>query len=221
MPPLDAEEIHAAVDQAVALEKQGSLENAREHYNLGVELRLSDDFASARQHLERAIALDPNYAVAYAELGWALHGWARMLGETKQARALRTTAVTHLERALSLEPKLYWGRLYLALVLDALDRWRRAKVHYETATERYPNESLVHAFYGDFLACRYGNVPLAERHLRKAVELDPEDPAAHFHLGKFLKRRGDYTEARRHLLMADALGRDGALSVLDEDDGNE
>ena len=206
-------------------ERRACLEKALEldpnydeaHYNLGVTYRLAGELTLARHHLELAVALDPNYALAHAELGWTLVGSARSARGDEQARALRNSAVMHLELALSLEPTLYWANLYLALALEGLDRPRGAKIQYEAAIRRHPNESLAHAFYGDFLGNRYGNIPLAEHHLRRAVALDPEEPSAHLCLGKFLKKRGNHAEARRHLRRADELGSGAARAVLEED----
>jgi Tfp pilus assembly protein PilF len=206
-------------------ERRACLEKALEldpnydeaHYFLGEQFRLDGELTLARHHLELAVALDPNYAIAHAELGWTLFGSART-ARGPDVRALQNAAVMHLERALALDPTLYWANLYLALAFEELERPRGAKIHYEAAIRLHPNRALPHALYGDFLSNRYGNILLAEHHLRRAVELDPEDSGAHFHLGKFLERRGNHDEARRHLLRAEELGRTDARAVLEEDD---
>jgi tetratricopeptide (TPR) repeat protein len=62
------EEAEEAVRQALALEP----ENDEGHYNLGVALRFRNEDIDAEVHFRRAIELDSDYMVAYAELGFVL-----------------------------------------------------------------------------------------------------------------------------------------------------
>jgi tetratricopeptide (TPR) repeat protein len=81
---------------------------------------------------------------------------------------------------------------------------------YEALAAREPGSSTVHRMLGA-VAKRKGDAAKAEAELRKAVELDPQDPLAHRDLGVFLY------ETNR---MADALAEgEKAVALHDDDPG--
>src|SRR5262249_4930599 len=69
----------------------------------------------------------------------------------------------------------------------------RAKAEFSRAVSLAPNDAVCHRQYGRFLYDT-GDLPAAEGELRRAVELDPADPYAAYHLGNCLlaqNRPGD------------------------------
>lgn len=87
------------------------LSPAEEAYNEGVNLLRKGDLAGARDHFQRAVALQEDFAEAHNNLGYCL----RKLGEEHYEAALG-----HYNRAIELKPKLaeaymYRGVLYVLM----------------------------------------------------------------------------------------------------------
>ena len=55
--------------------------------NLGISLYYQKDLGGAIQYYEKAIALDPDYAMAYSNLGLALRDYKDLEGAVKHFRA--------------------------------------------------------------------------------------------------------------------------------------
>jgi tetratricopeptide (TPR) repeat protein len=186
------------------------------HYDLGYDLRRKGDLESAIEHFRKALAIDPLYAGAHAELGMALV----RLSETGRgdADSLFGEALDHLERAVALDANAPKWRLYLAVTLWQADRLRQARVHYEAAVHLDPDKAATLGFYADFLSTAFGCRTEAELRFKRAIELDPEHPGVHYYFGKHLLRVGRHAEARRELLLADRLGDERALPLLQSSD---
>jgi serine/threonine protein kinase len=149
----------------------------------------------AIQSFEQAIALDPEYALAYAGLAdsWALYrpyGWLPI-------GACKPQAQLAIERAMALGPDLAEVQFAQALHICYFDRhWRRSEPHFVRATELNPRWSLARAFYGVFLA---GDYRLAEARVQAAasIELDPLSPFIHGAAGMTAFAGGDVPGAER------------------------
>ncbi|MEW6207790.1 MAG: tetratricopeptide repeat protein [Acidobacteriota bacterium] len=176
------------------------------HYNLGYEYRLRKKYARAEKHLRRAIEIDPRYALAYAELGCVL---LHNKNKTKDASRL-------LRKSVRLDPNNRWSRAYLGNALWRLRRLKAADEQYRKLIEIWPDNSLSYWCYGGFLACESDDTSLAESYLRKAVELDPKDPAANYELGKNLLYWERKDEAIKYLKKAARLGHDKAKKLLQD-----
>jgi tetratricopeptide (TPR) repeat protein len=175
------------------------------HYNLGVEHRFRGEYADAIARFERAIAIDPDYAIAHAELGFTL---------LLQRQGSEKRALVHLRRAVALDAKYHWSRIYLAQCAWKLGRIREARMQYDAAVRLKPACGYVLSLYADFLSSAFGPSAEVEARFRKAVALDPDDDQVRYYYGKHLLRAERYTEARAQLVLADALGHPRALEVL-------
>ena len=165
---------------------------AREHHQNATER----DTLVARDYLERAIALDPNYAPAYAWLCFVVQraltqGWGEMDGEVAREKAL-----VFARRAVHLEPSspLCVARLAYALMLHR--RYEEAVTAAREALRlrRWLTwESLMTA--GETLGC-CGCHEEAIEALQKALAEDPLcPPSAHGMLGRSLLLDGRAEEA--------------------------
>jgi TolB-like protein/Tfp pilus assembly protein PilF len=147
----------------------------------------------AIQSFEQAIALDPEYALAYAGLAdsWALYrpyGWLPV-------NACRPQAERAVERAMALGPDLAEVQFAQALHILYFHRhWRAAEPHFARAAELNPRWSLARAFYGVFLA---GNYRAEEARVQAAasIELDPLSPFIHGAAGMTAFAVGNVAEA--------------------------
>ena len=98
----------------------------------------------AVQLLEKAIALDPNYAQAYAFMGYAFSIKAQFLTNP----ALLDRAVEYLQKAIELRPMLSDSYSALGMTFIAMDRVDDAIGALKRALAIAPNDSFVHAALG-------------------------------------------------------------------------
>ncbi|HEU4934910.1 MAG TPA: protein kinase [Vicinamibacterales bacterium] len=130
-----------------------------------------DSLRRAREHFERAVALDPGYALAYAGLGdtfGAMSYYGHILpseGFPRAAAAARRALELDAEVAdahvtLGIE-RLFWGW-----------DWAAAERELQTAIRLNPNLALAHSVYGLILAVG-GRNEEALKEARHARELDP------------------------------------------------
>lgn len=151
---------------------------------------------TAIRYFEEAIALDPEYALAYAGLAdcysiLRVYGWTPL--EHSQPRAL--DAVT---KALALNPELPEAHFSKALYTFHYERhWRSARQHFVDALTLSPRMAMFEAYFGLFLASEY-EYPDARQRLDRALELDPHSSVAHFLAASAACAMGDLVAAERH-----------------------
>jgi len=171
---------------------------AYEHYLKGRHYwhqRSPSTLRLAIQSFEQAIALDADYALAYAGLAdsWALYrpyGWLPI-------EACRPQAERAVERAMALGPHLAEVQFAQALHIFYFDpHWRRSEPYFLRATEINPRWSLARAFYGVFLAGNY-RLPEARVQAAASIELDPLSPFIHGAAGMTAFAGGDVEAAAR------------------------
>ena len=131
------------------------------HYNIALAFRAlnrSDDVAA---HLERAIALRPDYPFAYLNLG----NVRREQGRTREAIAC-------YQRVVALSPNIAAPYFNLANIAAAQGLWSEAARGYEQALAREPNYAEAHAGLGAALLAQRNSVA-AVPHLQRALALNP------------------------------------------------
>ena len=79
--------------------------------------------------------------------------------------------------------------------------WDGVKPLIAAALERNPR-SVAHLNYRSFVLESEGDLPQAERVLREALDVEPDDSATRSNLGRVLLRQGRYAEAVDHLQRA-------------------
>ncbi len=184
-----------------------------------------ENIYKAVEYWEQAVAVDPNYALAYAELAGGYgsrggRGLDRNQRETKREAAAR--------RALELDANL--AEAHIALASIKLDRWewQEAEREYRRAIELNPNLPRAHNGYASYLSLmsRHDEAIAEVKHagqvdpmgfpvsanagliffrarrydeamesLKKLLELDQASPAAHKQLGDVYEVKGMYPEA--------------------------
>jgi serine/threonine protein kinase/Tfp pilus assembly protein PilF len=157
-------------------------------------------FGMAIRFFEEAIALDPQYALAYTGLAdcysiLRVYGWTPP--EHSQPRAL--DAVT---RALELDPELPEAQFSRALYEFYFERhWRSARARFEQAIAASPRMALFEAYYALFLATAY-QYEEARRRLDRALELDQHSSVIHFLAASAACVMGDAENAEARALRA-------------------
>jgi tetratricopeptide (TPR) repeat protein len=133
-------------------------------YQLGLELRAQSKNLEARPAFKAAVALDPNFAIAYAQLGSSYSN----AGETQEGKKYFQKAFDLRARATEPE-RLYIVGRYFDLITNEREKGSET---YKLWTEMYPNEWLAYnglANYANLLG-RYDTVVDASK---ETVRLEP------------------------------------------------
>ncbi len=133
-----------------------------------------EDMQLAREHFQRAVDLDPDYAKGY----WGL---AKLCGFMTQAGLLtpeegRAQCRPPIERALELDPFLPEAYLGMAVFLTWQDfDFEAARPQFERAIELNPSYAEAHMFYSHYLGI-VGELDKSSYHMKRALEFDPLNP---------------------------------------------
>jgi serine/threonine-protein kinase len=151
----------------------------------------------AVQMYERAVALDPKFALAFARLAKA-HGdiyWANTDRTAKRLTLMRTAA----ETAMRLDPELPEAHIALAYYYYwGLRDFGRALGEISLAAEGQPGSGEIFAMRGALLR-RSGRLSEAVANLDRALELDPRTPHLPFNIANIYGAMRDYPDAVRYL----------------------
>lgn len=130
-----------------------------------------DGFRRAREHFERAISLDPTYALAYAGLADAF-GALAYYGLLEPGEGF-PRAKAAAARAIELDPDVAEPHASLGLSYLFWDHnWEKAEQSYRRAIKLNPQLALAHALYSIFLITT-GRHDEAIAEARTAQKLDP------------------------------------------------
>jgi serine/threonine-protein kinase len=134
----------------------------------------------AVEYFQQAIAVDPNYALAYAELSY---GYDILVSVSElDPKEFRPKAEAAAYRALELDDSLPEAHLALASnKLSAWD-WAVAEREYKRAIELNPNLARAHSAYSLYLSI-WGRHDEAIAEAKRARELDPISLPANALLG--------------------------------------
>ncbi len=158
------------------------------HYRLTQEAN-----AQARQMFEKAIALDLQYAEAYAWLGmtyWKESAWRWSADPQALEHALAL-----VQQALALDDSLPGAHSLLSLVYALQQQYDRAIAEGERAIALDPNDADSYAGQAQVLN-RAGRPEEALRMVEQAMRLNPRCPPWYlYHLGLAYQMTGRYAEA--------------------------
>jgi serine/threonine-protein kinase len=145
------------------------------------------------KHLEQAIARDPNYALAYATIGFAYTENAIGVAGTLPPDEAFRQAKAAVAKALELDSGLAEAHAVLAHLKVACDYdWTGAEAEYKRAIELDPNSGVAYDSYSLMLSALERYDEAIEMHGR-AHELDPL--AHRMDTATILLRAGRYDEA--------------------------
>ncbi len=105
--------------------------------------------SKALEYFERAVALDPEYSAAYAEMAWVYYSQA--MGSS-DPREIMPKARTAAERALALDPNLAKAHVVQAMVKEHEFDWNGAETEYKRAIDLSPNLDFARNNYAFFLS---------------------------------------------------------------------
>ena len=156
-----------------------------------------EDYRKAITYFDRAIELDPDYALAYAERS---ETWTIIGDLTGQRPTAYPKARSDAEKAVAIAPALAEAHAALGWV-RAFAEWKFAEglSELQSAKELSPANPTANDLLARVIVY-WGRIEDAERQARQAVELDPLSAVTQFSLGRVLFYAGKLDEA-------DAAGR--------------
>jgi non-specific serine/threonine protein kinase len=160
-------------------------------------LQRSDERYMAVEMLERAVELDPEFALAWARLSEE-HAQLFFNGEDRTEERLEKSLAA-VEQALEIEPNLPQARVAKGRYFYWGPRdYERALEQFMIAEQSLPNDSDLMASIA-YIIRRQGRREEALERQRKAFELDPRSGEQSRALGTTLMQLGRFEEAERQL----------------------
>ncbi|MDE2711748.1 MAG: tetratricopeptide repeat protein [Acidobacteriota bacterium] len=161
-------------------------EDEKAHFGLAGMLAALGERDGAIRHLDEAVHVRPDFALALSDLG-RLHF---LNGDVDRAVAL-------FSRAIAASPELPQAHHNLGTVRLAQRNPEEAEAHFRRALEEWPEFAEAHYGLGEALEAE-SQPDEAFEHYRRAVSAKPDFALAHFRLGNLLARSDDGDAAVRH-----------------------
>ncbi len=172
--------------------------------------RKEENIRAAIDAFKQAIAIDPEFAVAYEALAAAygsLSGWSDVTGP----EALEY-AVPYAEKALQLDPKLSEARAIIAESYGVKHQWSELVEQYELALQNTPSNPTVIQWYAEIMH-NLGYLDLALETALRAYEIDPASPVVN-NVITYIAVGADEDEiALKHWKIASELGVSGVANL--------
>ena len=151
--------------------------------------KLYDD--EARIALEKAVEIDPEFAMAYRRLSsayGAIQNIEAMNSSLKKAKAL-LHKTTEKER-LSIE---------IAYAASIENNAEKQYLLLQEYARKFPKEKGTHRALGSYYEFRRGDLEEAIKEYKKALDLDPDYGDVHNDLAYIYTEKGDFSKAVEHL----------------------
>ena len=146
----------------------------------------------ALAHFEKAIALDPNYARAYAAAGSALLLLEDYSSTTVEERTRRSD---YISRALALDPALGEAHIARATMLQNARDFDGAEQEFKRGIQLAPGYATGYQWYGELLLNEIADIDRALPLLKRAAVLDPLSPVVNAEYAYGLAVSGDQDRA--------------------------
>ena len=159
--------------------------DARKAFDRAEQAENKGDHQQAEEGFRQAIAIDPEFADAFEELGAV----EAMQGNFAQA-------ITDFQKAIDLVPDHPLALANLSIALAKSGRLAEAAVVARRALRVMPNSGTVHYVLAACLISEQGDTDEVLDHLERST---PEIPRAHLLAAELLSRRGRRDEAMRHV----------------------
>ena len=171
----------------------------------------TQDRKQAAEYFSQAIAVDPNYALAYAELS---NSYRSLIGSsTFDPKEYLPKAEAAAQKALELDESLADAHYAQANLKTYAWQWAAAEAEYKRAIELNPNLALAHRWYASYLRLM-GRHEQAIIEIRRARELDPLSPGVSATVGYILFSARQYDQAIEELKKTLEADRDYSYTHL-------
>jgi len=160
--------------------------------------RSQEGIQKSVEYFNQAIAVDPNFAQAYAGLAdsWLTAGWYRDVPPQES----RSRSLAAIDKAVALDPTLAEPHATLGTVKMLFEwDWAGAEQEFKKAIEMNPRYPTAHQRYSLFLPI-VGRIEEAVAEAKKAKDLDPLSLSVNENVGDILCLAERYDEAEQQLL---------------------
>lgn len=155
--------------------------------------RTNPDVRKAIEYFEKAVQLDPNFALAYAELASA-HSFALNSGGRKATEGY-IKAKAAIEKALAIDDNLAEAHSYLGVIKTNYEwDFAGAELEHQRAVELNPNSAAAHRMYAGLLVI-LGRFDESFAEMKTAIDLEPASAGNHHVYGWLLFQARRYDEA--------------------------
>ena len=163
---------------------------------------------AAIQHFQRAVELDPDFALAYSGLGSCyVHRVLKTLGEADD----HMKAERAFNEALAIAPKLLEARMHMVFIYLSRNEKQQARSEAARLRDEYPNDVGVH-FVRGVLARLDGEYDRALRSFDRMVRLNPgELVVASYNRARIFMYQGRWEDALHELDQGAAVEPDHPL----------
>ena len=151
-----------------------------------------EDRKKAGEYFTQAIAADPAYALAYAELSDVYRSLVN--SGTLDPKEYLPKGQSAAQKSLELDEGLAEGHYSLANLKTYAWQWADAESEYKRAIELNPNLALAHRWYASYLRL-VGKNEQAVAEIKRARELDPLSPGVNATVGYLLFGARQYDQA--------------------------
>lgn len=159
------------------------------HINLGLRYISHGNREMARDHLDKALAID-------SRSSGALMGYALVYEQEGE----HELAEDNFKKAMSANPSDTRARFYYAVYLNSLDRFAEARRYFIKVTEdvSYPHRAMAFASLGHVEA-EMGDSNAARQALERALRINPKLPQVYIELAELEYQAGNYKTAQTNL----------------------
>ena len=156
--------------------------------------RTAEGLKSSIDLFRRAIAADPNYALAYAGLA-DTYNVIGNYGAGVSGQQAKILADQVSRKALELDDSLPEAHAARAAALTQSRRWEESEREFRRAIELNPNNAAAHYFYAYTLLMPEKRMDEALEEIRRALSLDPLSPIVNVNYAVLLMVAGRESEA--------------------------
>jgi TolB-like protein len=160
----------------------------------------------------QAIALDPDFSDAYAEIGFAY----LILGNLSNEKSI----IENIEKSLELNPNSSRANSYKGVYLFYVKQdQENAKIYLDKALELNPNDAKAH----DMMAIYYSDTENGDKkdnmvkslfHINKAVALDPFSQQSNMFKANLLTENDQFQEAEDYILEKKSLFQEDQIEGM-------
>jgi eukaryotic-like serine/threonine-protein kinase len=206
--------VSLSAEDIAKIESGGTSDPAAYEAYLRAEQRLAvghdrkADNGAALAFFDQAIALDPNFALAFAGRARALSTLAVFHSDSKEREGVRREALDAGQRAVALAPNL--GETHVALAITrayGLLDFKGAAPEFAQALALAPGNARVQRLFAEYSSA-VGHHEQAIAAAQRAVSLDPQDVMSHMTLGRTYHNSRRFMQALTAFHDAEALRPD-------------
>ena len=173
--------------------------------------RTVESLDKAKVHFEKAIELDPDYAMAYVGLASSTYLKANYSRPRQDVSTVSAQVQSLIDKALSLDPLSGEAWAALGLLRRAQGKNEEAEKYYLKAIELSPNHATAFHWYSNLLIDDKSRHDLALQYIQKAIELDPLADILKINLANVLRHLGRRDEMYEVLKLGHARNPDFVL----------